>query len=293
MKNRLARVLLCLSVSLTGTVQAAPPKEASLDVPSRAQSAAPSSPAPTLQPPSQAGERTVLLLGDSLIATGFGRDLETRLDEHPGIRARRRAKSSTGLARPDFFDWMEVGREEVARHKPDVVIVILGGNDGQGLTDEEGQAVAPWGKAAWEAAYRDRIEGFLQVISAPGRKVLWLELPATGLKRFEAKLALIRRVQREVLAGYGEARHLETRPFFTDAKGRPLVKAQVEGWRKPTKLRLEDGVHFTVAGGRYFAAKVYPEVLALLGLGTGEAAPGEAPAPATTTSSARASSSGT
>jgi hypothetical protein len=283
MKNRLARVLLSLCVSLSGTVQAAPPKEASLE-PSRpppATAPAPALPSPT---PEVASERTVLLLGDSLIATGFGRDLETRLDEHPAIRARRRAKSSTGLARPDFFDWMEVGRQEVERHKPDVVIVILGGNDGQGLTDEEGQAVAQWGQADWAPAYRDRIEGFLQTISAPGRKILWLELPATGLKKFEAKLTLIRRLQREVLATYADARHLDTRPFFTDAKGRPLVQAQVEGSRKPKKLRLDDGVHFTVAGGRYFASKVYPEVLALLGLGTGEA-PSAAPAP---TTSARA-----
>lgn len=257
MDNRLARALVGLALLLSGLAHAALPKE---DAPE------------TLLPPSGATapepkrERTVLLLGDSLLSSGFGKDLETKLDAHPLIRCKRRAKSSTGLARPDFFDWMEAGRQEVERVQPDVVVVILGGNDGQGLTDGKGKAVSQWGDAKWEDAYRQRVEGFLQVLGAPGRKVLWLELPATGLPRFERKLALIRRVQREVLATHGDARHLDTGPYFLNAKGKPLMTAKVDGFRKPMRLRMDDGVHFTGAGGRYFAEKVYPEVLGVLGL---------------------------
>ncbi|MFY2560629.1 DUF459 domain-containing protein, partial [Corallococcus terminator] len=54
--------------------------------------------------------------------------------------------------------------------------------------------------------------------------------------------------------------------YFTDARGNALLQARVEGFRKPMKLRMSDGVHFTIAGGRYFASKVYPEVLGALGL---------------------------
>ncbi|XXF76923.1 DUF459 domain-containing protein [Myxococcaceae bacterium GXIMD 01537] len=260
MKNRLARALVCLALCLAETALAA--------------SDAPTPPPPTSPAPPAAGEptppastapaRTVLLLGDSLLATGFGRDLQGRLEQHADIRCARRAKSSTGLARPDFFDWMDVGREEVAKHQPDVVVVILGGNDGQGITDAEGKAVALWGTDDWESTYRERLVTFLQVLSAPGRRILWVELPATRLPGFERKLTRIRRVQREVLSAHADAHLLDTRPFFTDAKGRPLSHAPVEGFRKPKQLRMDDGVHFTTAGGRYFATKVYPEVLALL-----------------------------
>jgi len=209
--------------------------------------------------------RTVLLLGDSLIVTSFGESLEERLNGQPGIHAVRRAKSSTGLARPDFFDWMQVGREEVERHRPDLVVVIMGGNDGQGLTDGQGKAKAQWGAAHWQAMYRQRVDDFLGVLAAPGRRVLWVELPATGLPRFERKLGIIRGVLREAVSAHGAAVHLDTRPFFTDAKGQLLKEASVEGFRKPMRLRMEDGVHFTLAGGRYFASKVHPEVLRLLG----------------------------
>ena len=208
--------------------------------------------------------RTVLLLGDSLIVSSFGEYLEKFLVEQPVVNVVRRAKSSTGLARPDFFNWMTTGREQVEQHRPDVVVVIMGGNDGQGLTDEHGKAQVQWGAAGWEAAYRQRVEDFLQVLEAPGRKLLWVELPVTGTRHFERKLGIIRRVLREAVSAHGEATHLETRPFFTDARGAVLRVAPVDTFRKPMKLRMEDGVHFTLAGGRYFASKVHPAVVSLL-----------------------------
>jgi uncharacterized protein len=235
-------------------------------------SAAPVLPAAPSQvaSPAPAPRRTVLLLGDSLIATGFGEYLQNQLAAHPRVRCERRAKSSTGLARPDFFDWLEVGPQEVKLHQPDVVVVILGGNDGQALHTREGKATHPWGKPDWEGEYRQRIESFVAAIAAPGRKIVWLELPTTGRTRFEQKLTLIRGLQREVIAGREDSVHLDTRPFFTDARGKALNKAKVDGFRKPMRLRMTDGVHFTVAGGRYFANKVYPEVLGALGLDAGE-----------------------
>ncbi|PTL77214.1 DUF459 domain-containing protein [Vitiosangium sp. GDMCC 1.1324] len=248
MEPLLARVLVCLAVLSTGVVRAAEGE---------------SPPAPEL--PAAQRTRTVLLLGDSLIVTSFGEYLEKSLNESPGVRAVRRAKSSTGLARPDFFDWMAVGREEIERHQPDVVVIIMGGNDGQGLTDDKGKAKVQWGASGWEAAYRQRVEDFLHVLAAPGRKILWVELPVTGLKNFERKLGVIRRVLREAVSAHEAATHLDTRPFFTDAKGALLREARVEGFRKPMRLRMDDGVHFTLAGGMYFASKVYPEVMGLLG----------------------------
>lgn len=269
MQNRFTRWLVVLVVFSTGFAWALPSGQDAGSVADVVR-AAPVLPTPpgavTPEPPAAERPRSVLLLGDSLIATGFGDYLLARLDAHPEIRASRRARSSTGLARPDFFDWMEVGEEEVKRHQPDVVVVILGGNDGQSLQERRGGKPIHWGKPEWEDAYRRRIDSFASVIAAPGRKIVWLELPATGRKRFEQKLGLIRGLQREVIGSRADARYVDTRGYFTDAEGKALLHARVEGFRKPMKLRMSDGVHFTIAGGRYFASKVYPEVLGALGL---------------------------
>ncbi|WP_158617002.1 SGNH/GDSL hydrolase family protein [Corallococcus exercitus] len=266
MSTRPLRALLFLaflSTAAQAAAESAPGLNASPVLPTAPAQAAAPAPAP---------RRTVLLLGDSLIATGFGEYLQNQLAAHPRIRCERRAKSSTGLARPDFFDWLEVGQQEVQQHQPDVVVVILGGNDGQALHTRQGRPTVAWGKPDWQGEYRQRLTDFVTAISAPGRKIVWLELPATSRHRFEQKLTLIRDLQREVIAGREDAVHLETRPFFTDARGKALNQARVEGFRKPMRLRMTDGVHFTVAGGRYFANKVYPQVLGALGL--------EAPEPA-------------
>ncbi|WNG36206.1 DUF459 domain-containing protein [Archangium violaceum] len=262
MENHLARLIVCLAMLFTGVVRAA---------------AGEPSPAPAVAEAQRT--RTVLLLGDSLIVTGFGESLERALNERPGVRAVRRAKSSTGLARPDFFDWMKVGQEEVERHAPDVVVVIMGGNDGQGLTDENGKAKVQWGASGWEAAYRQRVEDFLHVLEAPGRKILWVELPITKLPNFERKLRVIRRILREAVSAHEAATHLDTKPFFTDARGGVLREARVEGFRKPMPLRMADGVHFTVAGGRYFASQVYPAVIGLLESSGDSRTASPAPAP--------------
>ena len=104
----------------------------------------------------------VLLLGDSMIATGFGVKLESLLDKTAGIVAYRKGKSASGLARPDFYDWMSEGRHQALAREPDVVIVMLGGNDGQDLTTNgPSKRRVRWGSEAWNDAYAARVDRLL------------------------------------------------------------------------------------------------------------------------------------
>lgn len=213
------------------------------------------------------GPRKVLLLGDSLAATGFGAILERRLDAHPDIECFRKAKSATGLARPDFYDWESEAKKAVEQRKPDLVVVILGGNDGQDLTTKSGKGKrVPWKSDDWADAYKERVSNFLREISAEGRKVLWLGLPRTATTNFEQKLHIIRDAQSQALAEFGEAGvYLDTSPFLTDPRGGLIDTAEV-GKRKAQAIREDDGIHFTMAGSEFFADKVYPEVLRVLGV---------------------------
>ncbi|MFZ6184493.1 DUF459 domain-containing protein [Nannocystis pusilla] len=224
-------------------------------------------PAPVEVAAAPSGPRKVLVLGDSLAATGFGAMLEKKLDEHPDIECFRKAKSATGLARPDFYDWESEAKKAVEQRKPDLVVVIMGGNDGQDLTTKSGKGKrVAWKSDGWNDAYKARVADFLSEISADGRKVLWLGLPRTGTTSFEQKLTTIRDVQSQALADFGEAGvYLDTSPFITDSDG-DLIDTATVGKRKAQALREEDGIHFTMAGSEFFADKVYPEVLRVLGV---------------------------
>lgn len=229
----------------------------------------------------------VLILGDSLAATGFGVLLEDKLDKHPHVEAYRKAKSATGLARPDFFDWYDQGPAQVEFRKPDLVIVVMGGNDGQDIPPWKGSNRVRWDTDGWPAAYRGRVDQFLQEITAPvarddgteiSARILWLGLPQMGLRSLEKKLVLIRQIQQDAVASHGQgAVYLDTTPFLVDAQGALIEKAPVDG--KDRELRAEDGIHFTMSGSEYLADKVYPAVLDALALPDIDALPAANPKP--------------
>lgn len=210
----------------------------------------------------------VLMLGDSLVATGLGALLEKKLDAHPHIVCYRKGKSSSGLARPDFYDWIDQAKRQVEFRQPDLVIVILGGNDGQDLTRRAGQDKRiPWKHEDWADGYRARMDAFLAEVTGPERKVLWFGLPYMGLRSLEKKLELIRSVQKEAVEALGETGvYFDTVPFVTTEDGEMLTTAKVGPKGKSQALRAEDKIHFTMAGSEYLALHLYPQVLEVLEL---------------------------
>lgn len=216
----------------------------------------------------------VLILGDSLVATGFGNQLKRFLERHPGLECRVRSRSATGLARPDAYDWPEKAGREVKEVDPQVVLVLMGCNDGQdillprragaGKGGRRGRRPPRriiWGHKEWQKAYREQAEAFLSRIAGPGRRVLWVSLPVPRSRSLESKLALIRRLQKQVVQRRkGWVLHLDGPAVLTHArpKGRRFAV------RRPRKLHKRDGVHFSARGNRYFIHMIYPTLLPLL-----------------------------
>jgi len=219
--------------------------------------------------PTPEGPHRVLILGDSLAATGFGALLERQLDAQEGVVCYRRGKSSSGLARPDFFDWLAEAERQVEFRQPELVVVIMGGNDGQDLTPKgtSGRRVT-WNDESWADEYRKRVDRFLSaVLSSPERKVLWLELPTMGLNSLERKLELIRSVQKDAVAALGERGvYLATTQYVADSEGNMLTHAKVGASSKKQPIRADDKIHFTMLGSEYFADQIFPEVLNVLGI---------------------------
>jgi hypothetical protein len=199
----------------------------------------------------------VLLVGDSMIATDFGRELEAYLSAHADVVTHRRGRSSSGLARPDYFDWFELGAALAKRFRPDVVVVVIGGNDGQDLRPKAEGRWIHWRSDRWADGYRARTHRFLDAMAAPGRRFAWIELPAMAHRRLEGKLETIRAVQAEALAERDDVlAEIPGAPCFYDADR--LLRTVPDGPDAGAPMRLDDGIHFTVAGARHYAACVGP-----------------------------------
>lgn len=252
--------------TLAKTAEIAPQPEPPVAEPPEAAVAAADGKAPD-EPAAPKTPHKVLILGDSLAATGFGALLERKLDAHADIECYRKGKSASGLARPDFFDWPTEAKKQLEFRKPELVVVIMGGNDGQDLTRKKGKRVAWAEPDAWKADYRARMDDFLAELTQDDRKVLWLGLPTMGMKSLETKLETIRAIQQEAVDALGDrGRYLDTAPFVTTDDGALLTEAKVGGSKKAQPIRAEDRIHFTMSGSEYFADKVLPEVLSVLGV---------------------------
>ena len=181
------------------------------------------------------------------------------LSGSPRISVRRRGKSATGLARPDYFDWRAEAERLVARHAPDHVLVILGGNDGQDLVGD-GPRVR-WGSAGWAEGYLRRMETFVgRLLDGDGRRrVTWIALPTMARPRLERKLDLIRAVQVRFSEQHPRVGYFELRPWFYEGDER--LRERVELGGKAYPLRQEDGIHFSRPGAMWLARQVAPALL--------------------------------
>ncbi|MGF1511189.1 MAG: DUF459 domain-containing protein [Myxococcota bacterium] len=207
-----------------------------------------------------AGPR-VLVIGDSMVVTELGRDLSRIMEAELRATVYRRGKSSTGLARPDFFDWFAEAKALTARFEPDLVVVIVGGNDGQDLLNLDGAGRIRWRSGDWASAYSDRVHAFLDAMSASGRRFVWIELPAMEHRRLEGKLKLIREVQAHAVSVRQDVlTHVATAPCFYDSEGHLLTRIP-SGAKQGRRIRQEDGIHFSLFGARYVSSCIAPSLL--------------------------------
>jgi uncharacterized protein len=209
--------------------------------------------------PSDAGQARVLLIGDSFVAQTFGRALKQELSE-AGFAVSRRGKHSSGLARPDFFDWWREGSRLVARDEPTLIIVMMGGNDGQDLLNQKGKGRVRWGEVEWEERYAARVESFLNALGAGPRMVLWLELPPMHTRRFERKVEYIRRIQRRVLTRIPSTQYVQTADLLPGLAGTAVRRCSSVGATR-CAVHDPDGVHLTPQAGWAFAQLVASRIL--------------------------------
>ena len=107
-------------------------------------------------PPSGTNPAEVYIVGDSDAGT-FGPYLETLLDGTNIVDTELNYKVSSGLARPDFFDWPAELAAKVPEVDPDIVVATFGGNDSQGLAVADGSFIVSDpvnDEADWTEEYR-------------------------------------------------------------------------------------------------------------------------------------------
>lgn len=196
--------------------------------------------------------KRVLLVGASSIQFAIGQALEAQLSAYEDLSVRRVGKVSTGLSRPDAFNWPARLEELLAEEKPDLVIVNFGGNDAQSIPLPNNQAVE-FGGPAWDELYGQRVFDFVARIRARGAQAAMIGMPVMRSPDFSKRMFRLNQVTKLAVQRAGGI-YLSQWDLAANADGGYRERVVEGGKSRP--MRLQDGIHFSEAGGRYVVARL-------------------------------------
>jgi hypothetical protein len=234
---------------------------------------APTTAPPTTQPersgpPTEDNPAQVLVIGDSDAGT-FAPYLEIVADKWDGVvDIETDYKVSSGLARPDFYNWPAHLRELLSTRDPDIIVVTFGGNDAQGLTLEDGDVVEglpTQDPEAWTAEYVARVNEMLDIMFEDSdRVVIWVGIPNAREPEFTDRLRVQDQAVRQALEAHPEALFVDTWSIFDGVNGgiAELVIDPRDGAAKP--VRQSDGFHLNEDGAAILAEKIADRIESVL-----------------------------
>jgi hypothetical protein len=178
------------------------------------------------------------------------------------------SRLSTGLARPDLYNWFTRIQEAPTQLAPKVAVFSFGADDAHDFMAgvPSGEHVGALGTPSWIAEYRRRVDGVTRELNAKGVHVVWLGLPVPDGPGFKKSFPIVNQILESVVAAHPKtATYVDTWHILADAHGRYAPYLRVHG--KLTLMRLPDGVHYTAAAGDLIARQLLKQLGAIYRLG--------------------------
>ncbi len=212
-------------------------------------------PPPELRTPTAESPLRVWVGGDSMSQV-FGQSLVSFIGQTDLMTSTLDYRISTGLTRPDFFNWPAHLHSEMERLDPEAVVIMFGANDSQGLETPEGEIFQP-GEEGWIADYRRRVAGTMDLLRDPDgdRLVYWVGQPIMRSASFSERMATLNTIYQEEAATRPWIHYVDTYSMFANSAGAyeaflPGVDGTVQD------LRQGDGIHLSRPGGDLLARRV-------------------------------------
>ena len=211
----------------------------------------------TLRTPTKEDPLRLWVGGDSMSKV-LGEAIVRQAEESGYFDPHQDSQLSSGLVRPDFFDWPGHFDDLAHDDEPhEVFVVIFGANDDQGIKTPDGKIFQPEGKdwPGWEQEYRRRVAGTMDVLKADGRLVVWVGQPVMedgGLSRAMERLNVIYREEAEKRPW---VRYFDMWQLFQDENGKYDSHIRDDDG-EVKEMRHPDGVHLVREGGEFAARRI-------------------------------------
>ena len=223
--------------------------------------AEPTDPEPT-GPPSAGNPAKVFIVGDSDAGT-FGPYLQELLDGTQIIETELDYKVSSGLSRPDFFDWPAEMASKLPEVEPDIVVATFGGNDAQPLSVADGEFVIGdpvANEVEWTEESQRRAGAMMDQLMEGGRTLVWVGIPNDDNPEVTARMEIQDRAAKAAAAERPEVIFVDTWSRFSGRDGgwAEFVIDPRDGQGKD--VRASDGFHLNTTGAEILALDIAQEI---------------------------------
>lgn len=200
---------------------------------------------------------TILIVGDSMINEGLGPILQKTLHKQYPFKVIREGKYSTGLSRPDYFNWPERLTFLVNKHHPKLIILCLGANDAQDIFDDNNHRYHP-GSQEWKKIYTNRAKHLLNIATSQGAYVIWAGLPIMGKVPYATRIQYVSECQKKACDETLNTQFIDTQSVLATPQGKYTTYTQEAN--KHIRLRTKDKIHVTEAGGKLLMNHLMPYI---------------------------------
>ncbi|OAI42507.1 hypothetical protein AYO38_11425 [bacterium SCGC AG-212-C10] len=208
-------------------------------------------PATLVRHPTSDAPLKMYIGGDSMAGI-YGQSLVRAATDTGLIEADLDYRVSTGLTRPDYFDWPAELAAVSSSEQPDVMVVMFGANDPQGIRTPDGKVFQPVSDG-WVVEYRRRVAATMDELNAPGRMVIWTGQPVMESADLSEKVAAMNQVFSEEAAKRPWVVYLDSWSVMADSHGKYSAYLP-DGDGDQQLMRAGDGIHLSRAGGDRLAA---------------------------------------
>lgn len=222
--------------------------------PTSSTSTSTSTTAPERRTPTASAPLQVAVIGDSMMQV-LGQSIVNGAAGDDRVETSLEYRVSTGLTRPDYFDWPGRITELLATGPLDAVVVMYGANDAQGMVLPGGSE--PFGTQVWLDEYRRRVAWVMDTLVAGGADTYWVGQPVMRSDSFSARMASLNEVYASEAAQRDHVTYVDAWAVLS-VDG--AYTSHLDGGGGPTSVRQSDGIHLSRAGGDRLAAVVLDEI---------------------------------
>ncbi len=212
-----------------------------------------------LRTPTAAAPLNLWVGGDSMAAE-VGQSLTRIAGETGVITPTLDARISTGLTRPDYFDWPQHLIDIVNQQNPEVMVVMFGANDAQKMKLDG--KVYDVSTPEWQAEYRRRVDAVMGFLTQGGtRHIYWVGQPVMRAGDFDQKQIILEGIYREEAEKHPGVTFIHIRTMFAGPDG-AFSAYLPDANGKQVLMRAQDGVHFSLTGANRVGALVLQTIQA-------------------------------